>query len=393
MDYSILPFAHVAHPRFAVRRVQSRLVGLLLMLMMAGCATPPVQELQGYSQAFEEVRTTTYILIDDYERAVEAVQSPPAVRTEAEDVFDPLLFMRPTALSDTDMRRRAIDAVVEYNEAMLALARGSSIEAVKHTLAPLKTFLILAGPQIAASAPFVEGLMVRALKARDNAEFIRAFEEATITVTEGGVDCSGAAEHCRPIIEGIIEHLALDTALYYDARRGFVNQELSEIAQEFSDSSMPIAGYGQRFARPSGDTELGRHLLHLESEYHDLSRRITPDADSVRLISGAGTQAADATTLAAIDALMVPLRDLAERALVARGSLQSYYDALAAYVRLLQRTIDLLHQTQAAAERPRDAFAIAEILGEIGMDVERDGIDAREALLRAISAFRQPATH
>jgi hypothetical protein len=44
-------------------------------LWIGGCTMPPVQQFEGYARGFEEVRSTTYVLIDDFELAKKAVRA------------------------------------------------------------------------------------------------------------------------------------------------------------------------------------------------------------------------------------------------------------------------------------------------------------------------------
>ena len=365
---------------------------------LVACTTPPIKEFQGYAEAFEEVRATTYVLIQDCESAISKKSAAPAVAVVAQPpaAFDPAQFRRSESATDADQRRRSIDAVVRFNESMLSLARGSSLDSVKATLKPLSALLKFSAPQFSAAAPLIEGLIGKALKARDNTEFIRAFKEVTVGGPDPGTaDCLSMSEGKKraqgtnpPIIVGILEHLCADTVEYYAVQAGKVNGRLNELADVLGNAGGKIATLGDAVKRPDSDSAQGARLAALEAQYHSVRSYVIGGQSSGALVSVSGHGPYTDITEASIEALMEAVRGAGEKARVVKQGLSDYHAALGRYVELLDKTILLLHETETAAARPPDVFSIAERLSVIRTSLDSDAIGTREAILRAISALR-----
>ncbi len=369
------------------------LCALSLVVALTACTAPPIKEFEGYTEAFEEVRNITYILVQDYENTVDPRSQRPKLGAPP-STFDPEEFRAPAETSDTEQRRRSVDAVVLFNERMLALARGSSLEAVQSTLRPLSAMLGVAAPHFGSGASVIEGLIGRALQARDNATFVRAFTETTVAAADDEKCVARPAvgrrmdPTCAPIVEGIIETLIQDTQQYYAARLKVRTSEHKSLADLLRQAGLKIRDLGHRFERPDPGTALGQTLEQLESEYFQAVQAITEAGPRQQLV-GRGSGTYDESTEAAVQALMTPVRDIRTQAVAATQGLADYHAVLGQYVKLLDRTIDLLRETQAAAATPPSVFAIVERLSLIRSDLSRDAVGTREALLRAISVFQQ----
>jgi hypothetical protein len=366
-------------------------------LWIGGCTMPPVQQFEGFARGFEEVRSTTYVLIDDFELAKKTVRaSTDEASKPPPEIFDIAEIRKHGVDSASARRRRAIDAVVRYNEAMLALANGHSIEAAKTFLAPISQLLKAAAPQFGFAESLVEGLIGRALQARDNAEFVRAFQDVAVA-TRADSACTGAQTDaqqtdsdvtCMPIIEGILEILARDTAEYYAVQIGRYTKLQSRLADEFFKAGRAVIDLAAGVKGPPAGSAAAQAVQEIVAEMTAVGRLITPQSGDVRLSFAAAGGSFKDSTLAAMQALMIPVRVLGEKADANRIALIDYHSALTDYVALIDQTVMLLREVQVAASRPLDVIAGIERLAVIRTDLESNAISTRSALLRAIAALQ-----
>jgi hypothetical protein len=376
-----------------------------LILLLVGCAQIPKEELGKYSNAFEEVRGVTEILIDDFESAQKVTDqlkqvkpTGPAPRFPAK--FNPQQFLSGAPRQrDIAARIAALDAVSNYNQALTGLAEGRGVESAKTTTSSLLGLAGMFAPQLKLAEGLVGSVVAAVERARTQAEFVRAYRLAVVDAScpptqstgapgpQPAVAAGGAVSlatesvaRCGPIIPAIFAYLMEDTRTYYETRVAFTNARRAQIRQPVRILGRQIDQLTGNFAAPS-DAAFANEYGTLAAEYQQLMAQFVPTES---FSFGAGKQPYDKNTHAQLTALMAALKVVGEQEQKLVDDLNAYHARLIDYVRLLDRTQSHLNDIGVALERPVNVDALAGRIAGVGAELRRNGADLQGAFLKLL---------
>ena len=352
-----------------------RMLTVLLLLVLTACAHPPVRELRTYTEAFSAARTVSDVLYNDMAAAQEV-----AAKRERNASF-PEEFKPQEDLDkrhDIQARRRALDVVVTYNEILLKLAEGRTVEELRSALGPLQQSVSTVLGFVASGAMPLIGPALRAIgtaleaaeRARSRAEFTRA----------------GLAGH-EDVIK-IIAFLIDDTKDLYKARKSVVEFELTEAKAQAGEVRQAMVVLAGKYRLPPPGSTLAQGRTNVELELNRLFNILRPGAPVQSLLGAAGDRANTAPAYSdEITALLVvrveQLRRAVERHQQGVNSLNEYHRMLRDYVLLLDHARQSVVVLKAAVEAPK-TNAIADTAEALEF-----AIDMRNQARAILAAYHQ----
>jgi hypothetical protein len=358
----------------------------ILNMTLGGClhlGPVPEREFKLYSNAFDEVRKNTELLFEDYIASKE-LQSrltktdKKTNKSRLPETFDPssvkLVQIENTALSD---RRAALEAVAQYNEIMLDLAAGRSVQEVKKKLVRLEgLFDVLAGSTLPCAGiikAVFNRVILAAEKARSRGEFVSAFREA------------GEGEHA--IIPAILDFFIEDTRAYSDMKKVLVVASRKKITSKFGTQGRMLFNIAGMYKLPLTEKELYSKRNNLEYEYNKLFSQINPIAKFIYLPSGGHeTYTQDAHNQ--LENIMEVLTSIARQEEIIISELYKYNDELKNYVKIILMTKEYFAQVEKAIYEPSGKYYIDENIRELGIYMIKKASINNVELSQAIDLIR-----
>ncbi len=209
------------------------LIGLVLINAILGCAAVPRQQLQLYTNAFDEARSSSELI---YAEMVPALKEGGGTMTSADASFTaslgPGVYSRIDCRPDIQVyeallaRCEAINMIANYNSAMMSLAQGASGSMVLGRLDgafnSAKTLANMAPiPEVKAIFataeaifPQIRAILGQALKLRDQAKLKTKLKEGA------------------PLIQDLIKALQTDVFEIYNVQRAYYQFRLEKIQNE-----------------------------------------------------------------------------------------------------------------------------------------------------------------
>lgn len=183
----------------ACRKTMRLIIPLIFATLMAGCVSPlPVEELRHYDSAFTEAQTAANALFDDlavaerrFDENLSGGDEPGGVTTASERErlgYDPQYYAGEGLIAGTEdpprtaQLRRAMSVVAQYNDILLMLAEGRTIDDIQAQTATLKAnadaLLPLAGVQGGAIAGVVGTTLSKVLEGVETIRSRKVFQDA-----------------------------------------------------------------------------------------------------------------------------------------------------------------------------------------------------------------------
>lgn len=340
-----------------------------LFMVLIGCAHLPQREVKIYVDAFAEVGKITELLFEDYARA-KAFQLT-LKRSGSKPTRLPLVF-EPSAVikekNTVEDRRAAIGVVTSYNNMLLALAEGRSVDAVRKDLGQLGMLVDIAAGGSLPALGIIKEVATEAIalaeKARSRAEFVRAFRAAT-----------GSR---RPVIPAILDFFVEDTKSYSAIRKVLISEKITRVNSKFGSLARTLFNLAKTYKAPSPGKPLAAERANLESEYNNMNRQINPAAKYIQF--EVGNQSYDVAVHQKLENLIAPMRDLAEEEQKLVDQLNAYNARLREYVLLIEKTKDYLWEIEEALQRPPEYGLHKDKILALGVDLQSEATDLRGAL-------------
>ena len=407
-----------AHSRWSFRRFgrliytmrAGRWLFALLTLLLASCATVPLEQFRTYADAMEAIHQTNLTLLNDYKAAM-ADEPAPEATSKVPAAFDPQAVEGQENPSIA-ARKAAVKALRDYNAKMLFLAEGGSFEAVQGRVGSLVALLGTAFPAANVVGGWLSPLAAKLEKARSAQEFRSTLQEVTVpgkncpgkpVATDGSLAASplvatgsvtpptatsdrelpgpADAAACQPIMDGLFAIMKVDTASFYAAQLGLYGRRLRDLRDEFGSQVKPIYDYAGKFERPTSGPALER-LVGLEKEINDIGRGLNPAYGSFPLVGDSGAPL-DATALDTLAVRIDTVKLLTARHAQLEQAIIAYHGQLEQYVGLIVKAQEHLKLVEEAATKPVDNLQRAEQIIRIGFDIENGSINTRDALSSA----------
>lgn len=378
---------------------------LLTLLAAAACAPLPIEPARSYTNAFEQVRNVTEILLTDFENAQKAVGATPG-KTVAQRFpasFEPQEYLSGArGNSDVAARRAALEAVSRYNEALLGLAEGRSVQSAKVTVAGLVSLAAMFNPTIGIAGGLASEVAGAVERARTRAEFVAAYRQAVSDdlcappvvgsaqvpkpAPSAATDTAAATKlpSCGPIIPAIFVFLIEDTRNYYQARVVLAEQEMAASNRNIRTLLREIEDLTGGRAAPAPGSAQAAEYQTMAADYQRLTAQLLGPDGSRSFRSGSQTY--DQGTHAALTIAMTALRRAGDQDKKVVDDLNAYHARLGDYVRLLDRTQTYLADIGTALSQPIDVDAATARLVDVGIGLRRDSIDLQGAFLKLLAS-------
>lgn len=212
----------------------------VLVLLVAGCKQIPRQELSQYRAAFAEVEKTSIDILIDFAEALEWTnaqiesgddQAPAGSPALGAHVFsDELNSFDHAQLEHVEVRRLALRTIDRFNNVLVTLAEGKSIESVQNTaggfIQAASKFIETAGGNAVPGLSAVTGLVKTIVGQMEQARLRKEFEEA---VRDGA-----------PIINRMLAELIAERSEHLDMRGDQATLRQVDLAAEITDGARRV---------------------------------------------------------------------------------------------------------------------------------------------------------
>ncbi len=375
------------HQKSFFTKVKVLSVFVFLVTILAGaCAPIPKAEFTAYREAFGEARSASEILLVDYAAKSAAADQLEGVADEDNDdagLFDPeTIAVIGNVNSVIQSRIEAWNTIARYNDVLLALAEGKSVDEVASGFSKLTAGIKTVASSFGAAVPGLSIAGDIVSKFLELAEKARLREEFATAIKAG-----------EPIIGMIItEVLIKDTRVFDGTREILADEETHNALSELLKTGRAMARLaaehdnppvGSQFAQAKQKTanRLGEILEAFNTVEPDVPKAkvsITTDiatAPPTKVTTTVGDLSTNKTTnpaptpyTALVQTQLDQLLSAAEAANQLRqqqiDDRQAYHQALRSYVLLLRRMKSSLEVVRKQLDAPVDLTAAAtEIIG------------------------------
>lgn len=212
----------------------------VLVLLVAGCKQIPRQELSQYRAAFAEVEKTSIDILIDFAEALEWTNAqiesgddpaPTGSPALGAHVFsDELNSFDHAQLEHVEVRRLALRTIDKFNNVLVTLAEGKSIESVQNTaggfIQAASKFIETAGGNAVPGLSAVTGFVKTIVGQMEQARLRKEFEKA---VRDGA-----------PIINRMLAELIAERTEHLDMRGDQATLRQVDLATEITDGARRV---------------------------------------------------------------------------------------------------------------------------------------------------------
>lgn len=368
-------------------RVKVLSVLVFLVTILAGaCAPIPKVEFTAYREAFREARSASEILLVDYAAKSAAADQLEGIADEDGDgdgLFDPeSIAANGNVDSVIQSRIEAWNTIARYNDVLLALAEGKSVDEVASGFNKLTSGIKTVASSFGAAIPGLSIAGDIVSKFLELAEKARLREEFATAIKEG-----------EPIIGMIITEVLIKDTRVFDGIREIladdaINKALSELlknsramARLAAEHDNPPEGSQLVQAKQKTANRLGEILEAFKTDELNVPKSKVPITTDVTTSPPTKdtTTVGDLSTKKTINPAPTPYTELVQTQLdqllsaaEAANSLrqqqlddrQAYHQALKSYVLLLRKMKSSLELVRTQLDAPVDLTAAAtEIIG------------------------------
>lgn len=342
--------------------------------LAAGCAQIPSHELAQYRNAFAEVQRTSEVILVDFADAKEKAEKSKAPPAGPATPFPTQLeaggARQPNAI---EVRRTTLRTIDKFNNVLVTLAEGKSVEAVKTSadgfVQAANRFVAAAAgatvPGISAVTGLVQTLAGEFEKARLREEFEKAVRQGA------------------PIIDRMLVELIAERENHLELRASEARLRHTAIVNEIAVAVNSTRDLVRAFTAPPTDDPRNR----LQG---DLNEALQPAAKAKALNFGLPVELAYSTGKPPFG---VAQRTTAEQAIARINELgaslqanleqyESLRSALNNYGAMLERTRVALRILVDALDKPQKFEEVSEELFQIAFSVKRD-VEAFRAARKA----------
>ncbi len=392
------------------RHTKSTLGSGIFLIVMTGCTTVPVEQVELYTQAFNEASAAGNRLYDEVSSVIIKTQAEAAEGSEPSSAhqvasatavpiaaagerspsslgpadcprptetptpfapcFDPSSFLTGYAPGEPESllaRRRALETIATFNSIALRLASGESANAlgaeVQQLGAKISSLAALTGAG-AGVAPISAVATQAVTKLAIWAETLRADQELRRALTDAS-----------PLIQQLLQALIEDTPRMYAFKREETKENLKDIKADVQRASMDVQDIVRQHAAFPGLERYSQRYGAARDRIHGL-----PFKPLTAMAGSAGTDPLGVGDAAEIDKLTARIESLADEYIARLESLNRYYDALGEYVAMLQRVSESLEAVAAAARAPQAITISPTVLAQQATEI-RDLAGQIERLL------------
>lgn len=350
-------------------------VTLVFGLLGAGCETVPQQEFDAYTKAFDETVSVTEQLLLDMDAAekiskkINASRNPPAAPATPYPVTVDLLAAASSVESQSAKRRRALDAVSQFNRVLTSLAAGKKPEEIRSSvdalISGLKNVASLFGatlPIPVPAGPIIASVIEKLEEASNREQFVAAIKEA------------------EPIIDKVLQLFAKDAEKLYEIMARVANKTSKHQRDLVADFYIQLRDVAKAHKAPTGGLVAG---------HGKFEKKLGVVLKQVGLTEQRGYRSKfpimpngkdfDAITLSQLQQTLVQTEDAARKFTAVIEKQKAYHRLVVSYGHLLTKTRQTLKAVRAALDKPVDIRAQAIELTGFAFEVKRNWETLKEA--------------
>jgi hypothetical protein len=348
----------------------------IVSLLVSGCSTIPTQELSQYRNAFAQVQTASEdILIDFAEVKEKAEKSKAAAEPAMSQYFSTSLDDgREKQPDDIEVRRTALRTINTFNNVLMTLAEGKSVETVRGA----------AGGFVAAAGNFITkaaGSAVPGLEA----------------ITEGIKTLAGEFEKARlreefekavrtgaPVIDKMLAELIAERVEHISLRAAEANLIQVDIVSDLGTGANSVIELFKQFSAPANDDPI-RNFEKALNESLKPAEKVLKFKLPIKLtyqVSGSVPAFGKEQVIIAEQAIA----RVRERVAAYKANIEQFEklkSALNSYGVILDKTRTTLKSLVDTLDRPQNLEITSEEFFEIAFKVKRE-VEAFRAARKAI---------
>ena len=369
---------------------QSCVPGILvtILILLTACAgPPPVQEIRVYDAAFERTRSAGEAVLDEAASAVAVKEQTERERHgESEGLypqsFDPeSVSLDPEAAVPDVIRVRylALRTIADYNDALLALAEGRTLEQVQGQVAALGQTVEALLPLIGIAGGPLPGLALGGLQS--------AIAAAETARERAAVEHAILAAHAD--VDGIIAALIADTPDLYELLRTRRELELDAIDREMGDTWRSMTRLASAHRAATAPSEI-KEIVETEQRARRAFASATPSSqiaglpDLTLAPASQGGAPLDAATIRELDSGAARLEAAAARYMEGVQAIRLAHEAMKQYVLLLRRARQAMHDLKSAVAAPPGANVVLARIVDSGIELRHQA----DQVQRIVGALR-----
>jgi hypothetical protein len=351
----------------------------LLLLLGSGCTSVPQKEFNSYRDAFSEVMSETEKLLVEYDAAKRSEAKRKAVKAPA--VTGGARFPASVNLSlsgtntlttdPVDVRRQALEVVSEFNDVLILLAEGKSVEEVRSGVDALigsygKLSELLGVANTIPYAGPIAALASTVIAKLEQANNHRQFE---VALREG-----------EPIIRDILSLFAKDAETIYGIRAAQADRIWTREQRTVATLVRQMRSVAGEHAAPDNPAD-AKKLTKIEEGVRKILDRAGLQKNTEKLKTN-GQRPFGKLMLSQLEQTLVQAEQAAGKYEAVIREQQALYELMASYGVLLSQTNYSLVAVRASLDSPPDIYAQANSLIAIVFAVKRDWealTDARRA--------------
>ena len=341
----------------------------LAFLLGAGCTSVPQKEFNSYRAAFTEVKSTTEQLLVEYDSAKrsEAKHKKGKKPVVAETVRFPtavsLSLSGPNTLTadPVDVRRQALKVVSDFNDVLILLAEGKSVEEVRSGVDSLiggygKLSELLGAakgiPYAEPIAALASVVIAKLEEANNHRQFVAALREG------------------EPIVRDILSVFAKDAETIYSIRATQADRIWTMEQDTVATLIRRMSSVSEEHAAPSTEAD-AKKLISIEKSVRETLNRVGLKKNPAMLTTN-GQRAFGAVTLSQLEQTLAQATEAAGKYEAIIEEQQALYALMVSYGGLLTQTNYSLVAVRAALDSPPDIYAQANSLIAFVFTVKRN---------------------
>ncbi len=341
-----------------------------IVVILPACTqqTPiPVKQFTAYRQAFDVAKLAASDVLGDYaEIAKQAKREIAAVRStlnqgQSYDKLPPLfkpstVENNPNLDDDIAVRLKALQTVARYNDALLNLVEGKSVQelgdsvkSLAGNISSLAQGLGASIPGVGLAVPIITKFLAMAETARNRKDFARALHAG------------------RPVINKIFDFLISDTIVYDQLRRNLAQRKIDHITDDALSLVTDMAKLTRGYAEPLLLSDLSRAKSNVAKEMQNVLRSLGENPSALPYKDLPGSLGGLPYTPIVQSQLELFLKELraagTERKKIITGVID-YQRTLDSYVKLLRQVGAALDAVQVNLNAPFDlTVAVNDLVG------------------------------
>lgn len=349
----------------------------LLSLVLTSCQHLPTKEFSQYRLAFNQVQQTSEEILIDFAEAKEAAEKQKEKTQEKRKPQKRAFFnselddSSSNQLNAVEVRRRALRTIDKFNNVLVTLAEGKSVESVQSTSAGFvdaagKFVAVAVGsavPGLSAITNLIKPLIAQFEKARLREEFTKALKDGV------------------PVISQMIQALYDERKDHITLRYDEANQRQVIIINEITLTTGSIIKLFRQFNAPTNKDP----IKNIQETLNQTLKPVENGLQSFPVDLAYGKGKNDSYGQEQVIISHQAISRIKDQVAASQANIEQYQrlkKALETYGMMLEQTQDALNELVSALDKPQEFEEVSEKFFQIAFSVKRE-IEAFKAARNA----------